>query len=75
MDNEIKSTITTICESFGSIIGFIGNSFLWSVALFFAYKWFSWNFNLPEATYLEVVAIYTSSKIICNLFGTIFHHK
>ena len=59
----------------GLIIGTIQGWFLWAVAMHFAYKWISWNFNLPSMDYLSMVCMLGSLDILCGTFGKLFHKK
>ena len=72
MDELSKTTIGTAIITF---LAKISGIFLYPMFLFFAYKWVSWNFNLPTLTYWEMVCIYGSFTIICTTLGRIFHKE
>lgn len=65
----MKEKITsTLSFTMGKVVGY----FLWSVCIYYAYKWFSWNFNLPAMTYLNTVAIYSAFDILLNTIANKF---
>ena len=56
--NSTKKTVHPIATSLGEIIGYWGGTFLVAVPIFYGYQWVAYNFNLPEATYLECFCLY-----------------
>lgn len=64
-----KTTGKVIVEGLAMVIAI----FLIAVPLFFAYRWFAWNFNLPAMTYMEMVAVYTGFRAVCKVLRNIFH--